>query len=59
MSDLIKDLSIPLFTGVIGYVTNWSGIWMLFNPLRFKGFRIPGLAPSTRSCRARSSRSRG
>jgi uncharacterized membrane protein YheB (UPF0754 family) len=43
VSDLLKDLSIPLFTGVIGYVTNWSGIWMLFNPLRFKGVRVPGL----------------
>jgi uncharacterized membrane protein YheB (UPF0754 family) len=41
---VIKDLSVPLFTGIIGYITNWSGIWMLFNPLQFKGFRLPGLA---------------
>jgi uncharacterized membrane protein YheB (UPF0754 family) len=41
---MIKDLSVPLFTGIIGYITNWSGIWMLFNPLEFKGFRLPGLA---------------
>jgi uncharacterized membrane protein YheB (UPF0754 family) len=34
---------IPLFTGVIGYVTNLSGVWMLFNPIRFVGFRVPGL----------------
>ena len=40
---MIKDLSIPVFTGIIGYITNWSGIWMLFNPLEFKGFRFPGL----------------
>lgn len=38
---MIKDLTIPVFTGVIGYITNWSGIWMLFNPLHFKGFRLP------------------
>jgi uncharacterized membrane protein YheB (UPF0754 family) len=29
---------------VIGYVTNWTGVWMLFNPLRFRGVRLPGLA---------------
>jgi len=42
-SHLIAALSIPLFSGVIGYVTNWTGVWMLFNPLKFKGFRLPGL----------------
>ncbi|MEA2167977.1 MAG: hypothetical protein QOF76_1277, partial [Solirubrobacteraceae bacterium] len=41
---MFKDLTIPVFTGIIGYVTNWTGIWMLFNPLEFKGFRLPGLA---------------
>ena len=40
---LAAILTIPLFAGVIGYVTNWSGIWMLFNPIRFWGFRVPGL----------------
>src|ERR1044072_762623 len=44
-ADLIKDLTIPLFTGAIGYLTNWSGVWMLFYPIRFRGFRVPGLAP--------------
>lgn len=43
-SDLFKDLSIPLFTGVIGYIINWTGVWMLFHPITFHGFRIPGLA---------------
>jgi uncharacterized membrane protein YheB (UPF0754 family) len=38
-------ITIPLFTGAIGYLTNWSGVWMLFNPLEFKGFRVPGLRP--------------
>src|SRR5947208_13663767 len=37
-------LTIPLFSAAIGYVTNWSGVWMLFEPLRFRGFRLPGLA---------------
>jgi uncharacterized membrane protein YheB (UPF0754 family) len=37
-------ITIPLFSGAIGYVTNWSGVWMLFQPLRFKGVRVPGLA---------------
>ena len=42
--ELLKELTIPLFTGAIGYLTNWSGVWMLFNPVRFAGFRVPGLA---------------
>jgi uncharacterized membrane protein YheB (UPF0754 family) len=41
--ELLKDLTIPLFTGVIGYVTNWTGVWMLFYPVRFAGWRVPGL----------------
>src|SRR3954469_23375889 len=45
MLDLI---TIPLFSGAIGYLTNWSGVWMLFNPLRFRGVRVPGLAPFAR-----------
>jgi uncharacterized membrane protein YheB (UPF0754 family) len=43
-ADLIKELSIPLFTGAIGYLTNWTGVWMLFYPIRFAGWRIPGLS---------------
>jgi uncharacterized membrane protein YheB (UPF0754 family) len=38
-------ITIPLFTGVLGYITNWTGVWMLFSPLHFSGIRIPGLAP--------------
>lgn len=38
-------ITIPLFTGAIGYVTNLSGVWMLFYPVRFAGIRVPGLAP--------------
>jgi uncharacterized membrane protein YheB (UPF0754 family) len=41
--DLLKELTIPLFTGAIGYLTNWSGVWMLFYPVSFAGWRLPGL----------------
>lgn len=36
-------LSIPVFTGVIGWLINWSGLWMLFSPVTFKGVRVPGM----------------
>ena len=42
-SETISLLTIPLFTGAIGYVTNWSGVLMLFYPVDFKGIKIPGL----------------
>ncbi|HSF02061.1 MAG TPA: hypothetical protein VLA62_03555 [Solirubrobacterales bacterium] len=42
-SDAVQAITIPVFTGAIGYPTNWSGVWMLFNPVRFAGFRVPGL----------------
>jgi uncharacterized membrane protein YheB (UPF0754 family) len=32
-------VSVPFFTGVIGYVTNWTGVLMLFYPVHFKGIR--------------------
>jgi uncharacterized membrane protein YheB (UPF0754 family) len=41
---VVNLISIPLFTGAIGYLTNWSGVWMLFQPVTFKGLRIPGLS---------------
>jgi uncharacterized membrane protein YheB (UPF0754 family) len=43
-SELLKEITIPVFTGVIGYIINWTGVWMLFHPISFHGFRIPGLA---------------
>ena len=39
--------SIPIFTGVIGLLINWSGLWMLFSPVKFYGFRVPGLKEIT------------
>jgi hypothetical protein len=42
-SGWLHILTIPLFTGVIGWLINWSGLWMLFDPERFHGFKVPGL----------------
>ena len=41
--DWFAFVSIPIFTGIIGFLINWSGLWMLFSPVRFHGFRVPGL----------------
>jgi uncharacterized membrane protein YheB (UPF0754 family) len=43
-SEWLELASIPLFTGVIGWLINWTGLLMLFNPVRFHGWRIPGLS---------------
>jgi uncharacterized membrane protein YheB (UPF0754 family) len=43
-NDVVSLITVPLFSGAIGYATNWSGIWMLFYPVRFAGKRVPGLA---------------
>ena len=53
-------ITIPLFTGAIGYVTNLSGVWMLFYPVRFAGLQGagPGAARQRDAARA-SSRSPG
>ena len=47
-SETISLLSVPLFTGAIGYVTNWSGVLMLFYPVSFRGIKVPGLATIAR-----------
>ena len=39
----VQFLTIPVFTGVVGWLINWSGLWMLFSPVHFKGVRIPGM----------------
>src|SRR3954467_169982 len=44
MGEIFKIISVPIFTGAIGYVTNWTGIWMLFEPVQFKGVHVPGLS---------------
>lgn len=45
MSDHLLEqlITVPLFTGIIGYITNWSGVLMLFAPIKFHGIKIPGL----------------
>jgi uncharacterized membrane protein YheB (UPF0754 family) len=40
---LLALLTVPVLTGVIGYVTNWTGVLMLFYPVHFKGVRAPWL----------------
>ncbi|WP_278258556.1 hypothetical protein [Nocardioides convexus] len=41
--DWFAFVSIPFFTGIVGWLINWSGLWMLFKPVGFWGFRVPGL----------------
>jgi len=35
--------TVPVFTGVVGWLINWTGLWMLFSPLTFHGARVPGM----------------
>ena len=57
--DLVALLTVPIFTGAIGYVTNWSGVWMLFDPVRSAAVACRAWRRSCASCRAASSRSPG
>ncbi|WP_028475881.1 hypothetical protein [Nocardia sp. CNY236] len=42
---IIVDLiTFPLFSALAGWLTNWTGVLMLFWPVRFRGIRIPGLS---------------
>ncbi len=41
--DWVQFWSIPVFTAVIGWLINWSGLWMLFAPVHFHGVGVPGL----------------
>ncbi len=36
-------IAVPFITGAIGYVTNWTGVLMLFYPVHFKGLRFAPL----------------
>ena len=42
LHDWIHIATIPVFTGVIGFLINWTGLIMLFSPVRFHGITIPG-----------------
>jgi uncharacterized membrane protein YheB (UPF0754 family) len=48
VGDWLGFLSIPVFTGVIGWLINWTGLIMLFYPIRFHGVRIKGMAELAR-----------
>jgi uncharacterized membrane protein YheB (UPF0754 family) len=41
-------ISVPFVTAVIGYVTNWTGVLMLFYPVHFRGWRVQWLAQLAR-----------
>jgi uncharacterized membrane protein YheB (UPF0754 family) len=47
-SQIFSLVSVPIFTGAIGYVTNWTGVWMLFEPVKFAGVHVPGLSKLVR-----------
>jgi uncharacterized membrane protein YheB (UPF0754 family) len=41
--ETLSLITIPLMSAITGYATNWSGVVMLFHPIRFRGARVPGL----------------
>jgi uncharacterized membrane protein YheB (UPF0754 family) len=41
-------ITVPFVTGVIGYVTNWTGVLMLFYPVHFKGWKAPWIKSLSR-----------
>ena len=47
-ADWLHVLTVPVFTGVVGFLINWSGLWMLFSPVRFHGITIPGMRQLSR-----------
>ncbi|MEU4339816.1 hypothetical protein AB0H00_00915 [Nocardia sp. NPDC023852] len=43
-SKFVVDLiTFPIFSSLAGWLTNWTGVLMLFWPVRFRGVRVPGL----------------
>ncbi|MFQ6325428.1 hypothetical protein ACLMAL_04725 [Nocardia sp. CWNU-33] len=36
-------ITFPIFSALAGWLTNWTGVLMLFWPVAFRGVRIPGL----------------
>jgi uncharacterized membrane protein YheB (UPF0754 family) len=44
----IHIATIPIFTGIIGWLINWTGLIMLFSPVRFHGVTVPGLRQLSR-----------
>lgn len=46
--DWLHLLSVPIFTGVVGWLINWTGLIMLFSPVRFRGITVPGMRQLSR-----------
>ncbi len=42
-------VTIPIFTGVVGWLINWTGLVMLFRPVRFHGLTVPGMRQLSRA----------
>lgn len=40
---MVHFVTIPIFTGVVGFLINASGLWMLFRPIHFHGVTVPGM----------------
>ncbi|MFE7744844.1 hypothetical protein [Nocardia sp. NPDC057455] len=40
---VVDLITFPIFSALAGWLTNWTGVLMLFWPIRFRGVRIPGL----------------
>ena len=36
------------FTGVVGFLINWTGLIMLFSPVQFHGIKVPGMRQLSR-----------
>lgn len=47
-ADWLHVVTVPVFTGVIGFLINWSGLWMLFSPVSFRGVTVPGMRQLSR-----------
>jgi hypothetical protein len=39
----VELLTIPIFSAIAGVLTNWTGVLMLFVPVNFTGFYLPGV----------------
>ena len=41
-------ISVPIFTGIVGWLINWTGLIMLFSPVAFRGVTVPGMRQLSR-----------
>ena len=39
----VDILTVPVFSAIAGVLTNWTGVLMLFVPVKFTGFYLPGV----------------